>query len=300
MDCPPTNKDVETRIKQRLATHIEKRRREADIYVFREALDGVRKRRNAGDSSLTELEKRKKDAESFLMKLEEEKKAAKSSLTELEEEKKLILASMMEVTGRSERDLIASSPYMPHMSSTFEVIPLLNIGPDADGLDYSGTSSDQVLETPRRLTAPTFALVLTSIKESQTQTTNSTTSDAPHGTGLHQSDPSVGGSGDTNRWHLREDMARVQSSDVHPDEFIFVLKGSPSTAQYVLRCPSQCNDPERPSVAHGIFTKKPFTRGRAFRHFLTCHSGKFPPRLEAAEAQRFIFTHFAKKGKHLV
>lgn len=294
MDCPPTNKDVENRIKERIATRIEKHRRDADIYVLREELDRVLKRRKEERSSLTGLEKETELAESRLTTLEEQKKAAKSSLTELEEEKKLILASTMEYTGRSGQDLIASLQYT---FSRSEVTPHLNIGPHADGLDYSGGSGDQVLGAPRRLTAPTAALVLTSIKESQTQTTDSTTSDASRGTEPLQSGPGVGGSRDTNRWHLREDMARIQSSDVLPDEFIFVLRGSPSTEQYVLRCPEKCGHSQRPWVVNGIFMK-PFIRARAFNHFLRYHSNKFPLDLEANDAQRFIVTHFAKKGKH--
>lgn len=272
MDCPPTNKDVENRIKVRIATRIEKHRRDADIYVLREELDRVLKRRKEERSSLTGLEKETELAESRLTTLEEQKKAAKSSLTELEEEKKLILASTMEYTGRSGQDLIASLQYT---FSRSEVTPHLNIGPHADGLDYSGGSGDQVLGAPRRLTAPTAA-------------------DASRGTEPLQSGPGVGGSRDTNRWHLREDMARIQSSDVLPDEFIFVLRGSPSTEQYVLRCPEKCGHSQRPWVVNGIFMK-PFIRARAFNHFLRYHSNKFPLDLEANDAQRFIVTHFAKK-----
>ncbi|KAK6201969.1 hypothetical protein LQW54_009182 [Pestalotiopsis sp. IQ-011] len=258
MDCPSTNEDVQKRIERRI--------RDGNSIVFYEELDRVVK---------------------LLTK-------AESSLTKLKEEKKVILALRLKYTGDSERDPFALSPSVLHMLSTSEFTTRTNIGPEADGLESLGRSGDQVLGGSRPLTSPAVASATTPIKDPQIQTSSTTTNDASRGTTRPQGDPAVGGSGDTNRWHLPEDIARIQSSKLLSDEFVFALRGSPSTAQYVLRCPDTCDKAKVPYMADGIFTK-PLYRGRALKHFLAFHSDQFPPDLEADEAQRFIVTHFAKK-----
>ncbi|ETS81118.1 hypothetical protein PFICI_06120 [Pestalotiopsis fici W106-1] len=73
---------------------------------------------------------------------------------------------------------------------------------------------------------------------------------------------------------------RIRSSDVYIEEFIFTLREDPRNS-YVLRCPNAteiratCNGMVTEFLDGGIFTKKPFGRGRAFQHFLEYHSDIF-------------------------